>query len=65
MLYQIYQTHSDAMVPVRAWAGKALKALGSWPDGIPINRVLSNLTAAYELIARAGLTHARPLESAA
>jgi len=60
MLYQVYQAHSDAMVPVRAWASKALKAVGSWPDGMPANGMLSNLTAAYELIARAGLTHERP-----
>jgi polyhydroxyalkanoate depolymerase len=48
------------MVPVRAWASKALKAVGSWPDGMPANGMLGNLTAAYELIARAGLTHERP-----
>jgi poly(3-hydroxybutyrate) depolymerase len=60
MLYQVYQAHSDEMVPVRAWTSKALKAVGSWPDGMPANGMLSNLTAAYELIARAGLTHERP-----
>jgi poly(3-hydroxybutyrate) depolymerase len=60
MLYQVYQAHSDAMVPVRSWASKALRAIGSWPEGLPVNAVLSNLTAAYELIARAGLTHDRP-----
>ena len=48
------------MVPVRSWASKALRAIGSWPEGLPVNAVLSNLTAAYELIARAGLTHDRP-----
>jgi len=58
MLYQAYQAHSDIMVPVRAWAGAALHAFA------PMNGFsgpgIKNLTAAYELIARAGLTHVRP-----
>ena len=60
MLYHAYQVHSDVMGPVRAWAGKALQAIGSGPSGIAGNGVVRNLTAAYELIARAGLTHDRP-----
>jgi len=59
MLYQAYQAHSDIMVPVRAWAGFALHAFPS-AAGITDNVVIKNLTAAYELIARAGLTHVRP-----
>ena len=58
MLYQAYQAHSDIMVPVRAWAGAAIHAFA------PLNGfsgpAIKNLTAAYELIARAGLTHVRP-----
>jgi poly(3-hydroxybutyrate) depolymerase len=60
MLYQAYQAHSDIMIPVRKWAGAALRTLGRPLAGIADNAVLRNLTAAYELIARAGLTHARP-----
>jgi poly(3-hydroxybutyrate) depolymerase len=60
MLYQVYQAHSDIMVPVRNWAGSALSAIGQPLAGITDNVVLRNLTAAYELIARAGLTHDRP-----
>src|SRR5262252_843145 len=60
MLYQAYQAHSDIMIPVRNWAGTALRTLGQPLMGIADNTVLRNLTAAYELIARAGLTHARP-----
>ena len=60
MLYQAYQAHSDIMGPVRALAGMALKAAGPRLAGISDNTVLRNLTAAYELIARAGLTHERP-----
>jgi polyhydroxyalkanoate depolymerase len=60
MLYQAYQAHSDIMIPVRSWAGTALRTLGQPLTGVADNVVLRNLTAAYELIARAGLTHARP-----
>jgi len=60
MLYQAYQAHSDIMVPVRNWAGRALRTLGQPLAGIADNAVLRNLTAVYELMARAGLTHSRP-----
>ena len=60
MLYQAYQAHSDIMVPVRSWATSALGAIGQPLSGFTDNAVLRNLTAAYELIARAGLTHQRP-----
>ena len=70
MLYQAYQAHSDIMVPVRALAGMAAKELASrgWAphafsgilNGSARPSTLRNLTAAYELIARAGLTHERP-----
>ena len=46
------------MVPVRAWATMALGAGGRLRSAD--NPALRNLTAAYELIARAGLTHTRP-----
>jgi poly(3-hydroxybutyrate) depolymerase len=60
MLYQAYQAHSDIMVPVRMLAASVVKAIGQPLAGIADNAVLRNLTAAYELIARAGLTHVRP-----
>jgi poly(3-hydroxybutyrate) depolymerase len=60
MLYQAYQAQSDIMVPVRAFAGAALKNIGVKLNGSTRPSVLSNLSAAYELIARAGLTHVRP-----
>jgi poly(3-hydroxybutyrate) depolymerase len=58
MLYQAYQAHADFMVPVRTLAGLAAAALG--PEHAASAGVLRNLTAAYELIARAGLSHDRP-----
>jgi poly(3-hydroxybutyrate) depolymerase len=58
MLYQAYQAHADIMVPVRRLAGMAARSVGQKLNGSA--RLLGNLTAAYELIARAGLTHERP-----
>jgi poly(3-hydroxybutyrate) depolymerase len=60
MLYQAYQAHADIMGPVRKFAGIAARAVGERLNGAARPTVLSNLTAAYELIARAGLTHERP-----
>src|SRR5882757_9731544 len=60
MLYQAYQAQSDIMVPVRAFAGEALKSIGAKLNGSTRPSALSNLSAAYELIGRAGLTHTRP-----
>jgi poly(3-hydroxybutyrate) depolymerase len=58
MLYLGYQAQADIMVPVRAWASMALAAGAG--KALAGNPVVRNLTAAYELIARAGLTHTRP-----
>ncbi|MGA2942668.1 MAG: polyhydroxyalkanoate depolymerase [Xanthobacteraceae bacterium] len=58
MLYLAYQLQSDIMTPVRTWASMAVNA-----GGAPLlsdNPTMRNLTAVYELIARAGLTHTRP-----
>ena len=57
MLYLAYQLQSDIMTPVRAWASMAASG------GAPLlsdHPAVRNLTAVYELIARAGLTHTRP-----
>jgi poly(3-hydroxybutyrate) depolymerase len=58
MLYLAYQAQSDMMAPIRAWATMALAAGGQPPLGD--GNALRNLTAAYELVSRAGLTHTRP-----
>jgi poly(3-hydroxybutyrate) depolymerase len=57
MLYFAYQTQSDMLAPFRAWAFMALAAGAQPLLGDDVQR---NLSAAYELIARAGLTHSRP-----
>ena len=58
MLYLAYQLQTDIMGPVRAWASMAANS-GSVPL-LSDHPALRNLTAVYELIARAGLTHTRP-----
>src|SRR5262245_12459632 len=60
MLYQAYLAHSDIMVPVRSLARMAMTSIGQPLAGVTDNAMLRNLTAAYELISRAGLTHDRP-----
>jgi len=59
MLYLAYQAHTDIMVPVRALAEAGLNALSPWAATEDL-KILRNLTAAYELITRASLTHERP-----
>ncbi|HEY2532794.1 MAG TPA: polyhydroxyalkanoate depolymerase [Xanthobacteraceae bacterium] len=58
MLYLAYQTHSDIMVPIRAWASLVAAATGN--ASLVDYPAVRNLAAAYELIARAGLSHTRP-----
>ena len=58
MLYQAYQASSDFSLPARALAGFALTAHNAIP-GLS-SPAMRNLTAAYELISRARLTHTRP-----
>lgn len=60
MLYQAYQAHSDIMEPVRRFASMAAESVGARLNGAARPSSLSSMTAAYELIARAGLTHTRP-----
>jgi poly(3-hydroxybutyrate) depolymerase len=59
MLYLAYQAHTDFMVPVRTLADFAIKAMTPVQSTGTI-AFTRNLTAAYELISRAGLSHKRP-----
>jgi polyhydroxyalkanoate depolymerase len=60
MLYQVYQAQADMMEPVRKFANMAAVNVGARLNGSARPSGLSNLNAAYEMIARAGLTHTRP-----
>jgi poly(3-hydroxybutyrate) depolymerase len=58
MLYLAYQMQSDMMVPARTWAG-----IAAHTAPLPLltgHPAIRNLSAVYELIARAGLSHIRP-----
>jgi poly(3-hydroxybutyrate) depolymerase len=59
MLYQAYQAHCDLIAPLRVFAGILANA-SPHPFGLSEHVLARNLTAAYEIIARAGLTHERP-----
>jgi poly(3-hydroxybutyrate) depolymerase len=58
MLYLAYQLQSDVMTPIRAWASMAASSAAA--PLLSDHPAMRNLTAVYELIARAGLTHTRP-----
>jgi poly(3-hydroxybutyrate) depolymerase len=58
MLYLAYQAQADMMEPVRSLARAMLAGLVN--GSAMSNPALRNVAAAYELIARAGLTHLRP-----
>ncbi len=60
MLYQAYQAQSDMMDPLRKFAAMAAESVGARLNGAARPSGMSNLNAAYEMIARAGLTHTRP-----
>jgi polyhydroxyalkanoate depolymerase len=60
MLYQVYQAQSDMMDPLRKFATMAAESVGAKLNGSARPSGMSNLNAAYELIARAQLTHTRP-----
>lgn len=59
MLYFAYQAHTDLVEPAKSIARHSLALLGSLGQHIS-PPVLRNLSATYELVARAGLTHTRP-----
>jgi poly(3-hydroxybutyrate) depolymerase len=60
MLYHAYQAQSDLMAPVKAYARMALGMLNGHATAFRGNLLLRNITAAYEMVDRAGLTHERP-----
>jgi poly(3-hydroxybutyrate) depolymerase len=59
MLYQLYQTQSDMLAPMRAMA-QATQAMFGWTHTAPRTRAGRRMSAAFELIERLTLTHERP-----
>src|SRR3984957_7906319 len=60
MLYEAYQAQRDLTAPVRALAGLGQWTLGGLPDAWTENRLVRRVSAGYEMIGRARLTHTRP-----
>ena len=60
MIYQMYQAQVDMMGPVRAFAGLAGSMLSPFMPVPFMSEPIRNLAAAYEMVARTGLSHTRP-----
>jgi poly(3-hydroxybutyrate) depolymerase len=60
MMYQAYQAQADIMASLRGVAGIALQGFSQLPPCLTDSAPIRNLTAGYELLGRAGLTHERP-----
>jgi poly(3-hydroxybutyrate) depolymerase len=60
MIYQAYQAHADILAPLRAFAQVAAPVLGNGWFGRAEGFAIRRAAAAYEMLARAGLTHGRP-----
>jgi polyhydroxyalkanoate depolymerase len=60
MLYKAYQTQTDMMSSVRAFAELSAHAIRALPPSFAEHVLFRNLTAGSEMLARAGLTHERP-----
>ena len=59
MLYLAYQSQDDLIDPMRTVARSMLSMLGPWiREGAPAS--LRSMAAAYEMISRSSLSHARP-----
>jgi polyhydroxyalkanoate depolymerase len=60
MRYQAFQTHTDLFAPARMAADIASAALAHAPAWVSQLPPMTHVAAAWEMIRRAGLTHARP-----
>lgn len=60
MIYAAYQAQTDLFDPVRMAARLSRRVLGTAMGGFGDSAVLRNLSAAFEMIERAGLSHHRP-----
>ena len=58
--YQAFQAAADLLAPARLAAGWAGGLLSLGPPWLRVTPPLSHLSAAWEMLARAGLTHPRP-----
>jgi polyhydroxyalkanoate depolymerase len=59
-MYQMYQAQCDAMAPARFVSKLANSALKAPATGLFDNIITGSVGAAYEMVARTGLSHTRP-----
>ncbi|MCW2314579.1 polyhydroxyalkanoate depolymerase [Rhodoblastus acidophilus] len=60
MLYHAYQAQSDLMAPVKAYARLAAQMLNGSIGPLRDTLLVRNMSAAYQMVDRVGLTHQRP-----
>jgi polyhydroxyalkanoate depolymerase len=60
MRYQAFQAQADLLAPARLAAAMANAALGLGPPWLRRTPPLAHLSAGWEMLSRAGLTHRRP-----
>lgn len=60
MIYAAYQAQADLLDPMRTLARMSRRMLGNTMAGFGESALLRNLSAACEMVERAGLSHARP-----
>lgn len=60
MIYAAYQAQTDLLDPMRTLARMSRRMLGNTMAGFGESALLRNLSAACEMVERAGLSHARP-----
>ena len=60
MLYWAYQTHDEFMAPLRSLARSALSMVDGPNGRISATLMPRNISAAWEMVGRSGLTHTRP-----
>jgi poly(3-hydroxybutyrate) depolymerase len=60
MIYQLYQSHADAMAPMRQFARAALPMLKDTRYGMNLLPSVRKMAAAMQVFALADLTHKRP-----
>ena len=60
MIYQLYQSHADAMAPMRQFARASLPMLKDTRYGLNLLPSVRKMAAAMQVFALADLTHKRP-----
>lgn len=60
MMYRAYQAYADMVAPFQAAAGAAVASSAAWPALLPRSNLAREISAFFEWLALARLTHQRP-----